>query len=87
MNAVIIGRNDRMVCQYRNICREYNCKAKIYTRPKSNLECLMGNPDWIVLFTDMVSHETIKIAKKRASGTGYSADVLTARVVVRYGMC
>jgi hypothetical protein len=66
MSVVIIGGNDRMICRYRDICREYNCKAKIYTQPKSNLECLMGNPDLIVLFTNPVSHEMIKIAKKKA---------------------
>jgi hypothetical protein len=66
MSVVIIGGNDRMVCRYRNICREYNCEAKIYTQPKGNLECLMGNPDLIVLFTNPVAHEMIKIAKKKA---------------------
>jgi hypothetical protein len=66
MSVVIIGGNDRMVCRYRDICREYHCEAKIYTQPKSNLECLMGNPDLIVLFTNPVSHEMIKIAKKKA---------------------
>jgi hypothetical protein len=67
MSVVIIGGNDRMVCRYRDICREYNCEAKIYTQPKSNLECLMGSPDLIVLFTNPVSHEMIKIAKKKAA--------------------
>ncbi|MDR1147340.1 MAG: DUF2325 domain-containing protein [Spirochaetaceae bacterium] len=67
MSVVIIGGNDRMVCRYRDICREYNCEAKIYTQPKNNLECLMGNPDLIVLFTNPVSHEMIKIAKKKAA--------------------
>jgi hypothetical protein len=32
-----------------------------------NLECLMGNPDLIVLFTNLVAHEMIRIAKKKAS--------------------
>jgi hypothetical protein len=67
MCVVIIGGNDGMVCRYRDICREYHCKVKIYTQPKSNLECLMGVPDLIVLFTNLVSHEMIKIAKKKAA--------------------
>ena len=67
MSVVIIGGNDRMVCRYRDICREHGCEAKIYTQPKGNLECLMGNPDLIVLFTNPVSHEMIKIAKRKAA--------------------
>ena len=67
MNVVIIGGNDRMVCRYRDICHEHGCEAKIYTQPKGNLECLMGNPDLIVLFTNPVSHGMIRIAKKKAA--------------------
>ncbi|MDR0635640.1 MAG: DUF2325 domain-containing protein [Treponema sp.] len=67
MNVVIIGGNDRMVCRYRDICREHGCKAKIYTQPKGNLECLMGSPELIVLFTNPVAHEMIRIAKKIAA--------------------
>ena len=31
MSIVIIGGHDRMVRQYRTICKEHNCKAKIFT--------------------------------------------------------
>ena len=67
MSVVIIGGNDRMVCRYRDICREYHCEAKIYTQPKGDLECLIGCPDVIILFTHPVSHNMIKIAKKKAA--------------------
>jgi hypothetical protein len=67
MSVVIIGGNDRMVCRYRDICREYGCEAKVYTQPKTNLKCLMGAPDLIVLFTNLVSHEMIRIVKKKAA--------------------
>jgi hypothetical protein len=56
-----------MVCQYKDICRKYGCTAKIYTQAANNLECLIGNPDLIVLFTKPVSHEMVKIAKKLAA--------------------
>jgi hypothetical protein len=56
-----------MVCQYKTICKKYGCKAKIYTQTATNLECLIGNPDLIVLFTNPVSHEMVKIAKKTAA--------------------
>ena len=32
MSVVIIGGNERMVCQYENICREYGCKAKVFAK-------------------------------------------------------
>jgi hypothetical protein len=67
MSIVIIGGNDRMVRKYRDICSEYNHDAKIYTQPKCNLECSIGCPDLIVLFTNPVSHEMVKIAKKKAA--------------------
>ena len=39
MSIVIIGGHDRMVRQYRTICKEHNCKAKIFTQmPIKKLE-------------------------------------------------
>lgn len=32
MSVVIIGGHDRMVCQYKKICRQFNCKAKVFTQ-------------------------------------------------------
>lgn len=28
MSVVIIGGHDRMVCQYKKVCKQFNCKAK-----------------------------------------------------------
>jgi hypothetical protein len=67
MSVVIIGGNDRMVCRYKDICKEYNCEAKVFTQKKCNLECLIGEPDLIILCTNPVSHEMAKIAKKKAA--------------------
>jgi hypothetical protein len=67
MNVVIIGGNDCMVCRYKAICKEHSCKAKIFTQPKGNLENLIGTPDLIVLFTNPVSHEMVKVAKREAA--------------------
>ena len=32
MSVVIIGGHDRMVSQYKKICKNYNCKAKVFTQ-------------------------------------------------------
>jgi hypothetical protein len=66
MSVVIIGGHDRMVCQYRKICKEYNCKAKIFTQMSGNLKDQIGRPDLIVLFTNNVSHKMVKCALTEA---------------------
>ncbi|MDR2648617.1 MAG: DUF2325 domain-containing protein [Clostridiales bacterium] len=67
MIVVIVGGHDRMVCQYKGICKEYGCKAKVYTQAENNLEGLIGRPDLIVLFTNPVSHKMAIIARKMAA--------------------
>ena len=32
MSIVIIGGNERMVCQYSDICKDYGCKAKVFPK-------------------------------------------------------
>ena len=32
MSVVIIGGHDRMVCQYKQICKQFKCKAKVFTQ-------------------------------------------------------
>jgi hypothetical protein len=70
MSVVIVGGQDRMHCQYKDICKEFGCKAKVFTQNKCNLDCLIGNPDLIVLFTNPVSHGMANIAKKEAANRG-----------------
>jgi hypothetical protein len=67
MSVVIVGGNERMECQYKNICREYDCKAKVFTKVKGRLYDFIGNPDLIVLFTNPVSHMMAKAAKQKAA--------------------
>lgn len=66
MSVVIIGGHDRMVCQYKKICKEYRCKAKVFTQMTSNLKDQIGSPDLIVLFTNTVSHKMVKCAVAEA---------------------
>ena len=37
MSVVIIGGHDRMVGQYKKICRQFNCKAKVFTRSEARI--------------------------------------------------
>lgn len=38
MSIVIVGGNERMVCQYQNICKNYGCKAKVFAKEKGSYE-------------------------------------------------
>ena len=62
MSVVIIGGHDRMVCQYKKICKEHNCKAKVFTQMSGNLSTKIGSPDLIILFTNTVSHKMVHCA-------------------------
>ena len=42
MSVVIIGGNERMEHQYKQICKKYKCKAKVFTRMAGNLKTQMG---------------------------------------------
>jgi hypothetical protein len=67
MGVVIVGGYDRMVCQYKDICKEYNCKAKVFTQCEGCLADRIGTPELIVLFTNPVSHQLAKAAKSKAA--------------------
>ena len=66
MSIVIIGGHDRMVCQYKKICKSYNCKAKVFTQMAAGLDKKIGQPDLLVLFTNTVSHKMVKCAVDEA---------------------
>ena len=56
MSVVIIGGHDRMVRQYMDICKTYDCKSKVFTQMPSNFKNQIGKADLIILFTSTVSH-------------------------------
>lgn len=62
MSIVIVGGHDRMATKYKQICRKYNCKAKVFTQMSADLNKQIGSPDLMVLFTNTVSHKMIKTA-------------------------
>lgn len=62
MSVVIIGGHDRMVCQYKEICKQYKCKAKVFTQMTAKLSDQIGEPDLVILFTNTVSHKMVRCA-------------------------
>ena len=60
MSVVIIGGHDRMVRQYKEICRNHKYKAKVFTQMCTGLDKQIGSPDLLILFTSTVSHKMIR---------------------------
>ncbi len=74
MSVVIVGGHDRMVGRYKEICKEYKCKAKVFTQMPSDLAGKVGTTDLLILFTSTVSHKMVHSALKAAEKGG--ADVV-----------
>lgn len=66
MSIVIVGGNERMEGQYLNICREYGCRAKVFTKENGSLKKKLGCPDLVILFTGAVSHKMMISAAAEA---------------------
>ena len=61
MSVVIVGGNECMSRKYVELCRSYQCKAKVYPLMSGGMKDI-GSPDLLVLFTGTVSHKMIKCA-------------------------
>jgi hypothetical protein len=66
MSVVIIGGNECMECRYKNICKSYGCRAKIFTKENGTLKKKIGTPSLIILFTNTVSHRMVIVALDEA---------------------
>jgi len=92
MSIVVVGGHDRMSREYLDVCKKYNCKAKIFTQMKAGLNDKIGNPDVIILFTNVVSHKMVRKAKKEAdrknikiinnhNSTGHSLEEIIRNII------
>ena len=72
MSIVIVGGHDRMVGQYKKICKSYKCKCKVFTQMEADFGKKIGCPDLLVLFTNTVSHKMVKCALDEV---GASTDI------------
>lgn len=70
MSIVIIGGHDRMHCKYREICKNFGCKCKVFTQCPANFQNQIGSPDVIIVFTGTVAHKMLNVAIKQAGKTG-----------------
>lgn len=73
---VVIGGNDCMATRYKDICKGYNCKAKVFMQMPSNFENKLGNPDLMVIYINTCSHKMVKIVNQKA----LKHDIPVARI-------
>ena len=69
MSVVILGGNECMERQYKDICREYNCNAKVFCKMKGGMKSRLGTPDMLVVFTDTISHKMVQCAMSELQGS------------------
>lgn len=76
MSVVVVGGNDHMVTRYKEICRKYNCKAKVFTQMTADFENKLGTPDLMVVFTNTCSHKmALSVSRKSEKN-----DIPVARI-------
>ena len=68
MSVVIVGGNECMERKYKDLCREYGCSVKVFTRMKDGLKRKIGNPDLLVLFTNTTCHKMVRCALDGTKG-------------------
>ena len=68
MSVVIIGGNECMERQYKDLCEEYSCRAKVFTKMSGGLRNKIGSPDLLDLFTSTMSHKMLHCALSETRG-------------------
>ncbi|MCQ2417507.1 MAG: DUF2325 domain-containing protein [Oscillospiraceae bacterium] len=76
MSVVVVGGNDRMAARYKDICKEYKCKAKVFTQMPSDFENKLGTPDLLVVFTNTCSHKMVNAVNQKSR----KQDIPVARI-------
>lgn len=92
MSIVIVGGNECMVCQYKEICKKYGCSAKVFAKEKGSFRKQLGSPDLMILFTNTVSHKMVSTAvdeakKKRIKVVRLHSSSAAALTTVLEGAC
>jgi len=75
MSVLILGGNERMERQYKDLCKQYNCRAKVYTKITGGMKNKIGSPDLMILFVGALSHKMLQSAMNGIRGN----DTIIAR--------
>lgn len=69
MSVLILGGNERMEHNYKDLCKAYNCRAKVFTKTTGGMKNKIGSPDLCILFTGALSHKMLQSAEKQMKGS------------------
>lgn len=78
MCAVLIGGIDRLKADYRKAAVQAGFRLKCISRNERNIGERIGQPDVIIIFTNMVSHEARNKAVRHASEKGIPCRLVHA---------
>lgn len=76
MSIVIVGGNDCMSSRYKEICKKYKCKAKVFNKMPTDFSSKLGSPDLVVVFTNACSHKMLKGVKQSASKKSFDVEMV-----------
>lgn len=68
MSVIIIGGNERMERRYKDICKEYHCDSRVFTKMNTGLHAGIGSPDLLIFFTGTMSHKMLRFAMNEICG-------------------
>ena len=68
MSIVIVGGNECMERQYKDICKSYKCCGKVFTRMEDGVKNKIGRPELLILFTGTMSHKMLNCALSEVKG-------------------
>ena len=74
MSVVVVGGNDRMAGRYKEICKGFDCKAKIFTQMPADFGSKLGTPDLVVVFTDTCSHKMVIRVNQKADQNKFAVE-------------
>ncbi|HHY90780.1 MAG TPA: DUF2325 domain-containing protein [Clostridiales bacterium] len=70
MSIVLVGGHERMERIYKDVAKKYGCKLKVFSKMERDLDKRIGDPDYILMFTDVTSHKMVhaacKVSKQKA---------------------
>lgn len=68
MSVVILGGNECMERRYKDLCAQYRCDVKVFTKAPNGLRNKIGSPDLMIFFTDTISHKMVRSALCETKG-------------------
>ena len=81
MSVVIVGGNECMERRYKELCENYQCQAKVFTKPRGGLRDKVGSPDLMIFFTDTMSHKMLLGAMSELKGQNTVIELLLSTPV------